>query len=126
MKFIALFNHKKMPLIIIPLELTPLKYPKTKIYPFNKNDVSFCRIEDGTHKAHVEYFNPETAYHAWYTLDVKVENCKVKQIDFPKGGWLDESHISPTLLDECGNATVEDDQGRIYDVDLISLNKQRS
>ena len=77
-----------------------------------------CKYKDGTHSATVEYYNPDTGTRATYTLDVEVENCEVTEIDFPKGGWLDDSHISPTELDSDGSATIEDDRGREFEVQI--------
>jgi hypothetical protein len=75
-----------------------------------------CGIDDGSYSATVDYDNPETGYTATYILDVQVENCEVTEIDFPNGGWLDNDHIYPSELDSDGNATVEDDRGRTFDV----------
>ena len=108
-----------MPLIIIPLELTPFDNDvEDGIYSLKTGEITVCGVDDGTHKARVEYYNPFTGHNAYYTLKVQVENCKVKQINFPNGGWLDESHIPPTALNQDGRATLEDDKGRIYDVDI--------
>ncbi len=74
-------------------------------------------IEDGTHSATVHYFNPETGHTATYSLDVDVEDGEVYQINFPKGGWLDDSHISPTELED-GSATIIDDEGREFEVEI--------
>ena len=71
-----------------------------------------CGFEDGDYEAVVKYYNPKTSHTAKYTLTVEVENCEVTIIHFPKGGWLDETHIEPAKLDENGNATVKDDKGR--------------
>ena len=77
-----------------------------------------CEYKDGTHSATVDYYNPETGYNTTYDLEVEVQDCEVIQINFPKGGWLDSDHISPTALDENGNATIEDDQGRTWEIHL--------
>ena len=74
-------------------------------------------IEDGTHSATVHYYNPETGHTATYSLDVDVEDGEVYQINFPKGGWLDDSHISPTELED-GSATIIDDEGREFEVEI--------
>lgn len=74
-------------------------------------------IEDGTHSATVQYYNPETGHMATYTLDVEVEDGEVRQINFPKGGWLDETHISPEELED-GRATLRDEEGREYEVEI--------
>lgn len=84
-----------------------------------KNQVSSeCDIEDGTYAATVDYSNPETGYSQTYTLDVDVENCQVIQINFPKGGWLDDDHIDAAEIDEDGNASVSGENGRTYDIHI--------
>lgn len=77
-----------------------------------------CTFEDGSHEATVNYYNPNTGYSAEYSLSVEVEDCQVIRIDFPKGGWLDEDHIRPGEIDEDGNATIEDDQERIWEIHI--------
>lgn len=77
-----------------------------------------CGIEDGSHSATVDYYNPDTGHSATYDLEVEVEDCEVTTIHFPKGGWLDDSHISPEELDSDGNATLEDDEGRTFEVHI--------
>jgi hypothetical protein len=77
-----------------------------------------CGIKDGSHSASVDYYNPNTEHSATYDLEVEVEDCQVTTIYFPKGGWLDSDHISPEELDEDGNATLEDENGRTFDVHI--------
>lgn len=77
-----------------------------------------CGVEDGTQTARVDYYNPETGYDASYTLNVEVENCQVVQIDFNNGGYLDEDHIEPADIDEDGDASIEDDRGRSFEVHI--------
>ncbi len=75
-------------------------------------------IEDGTHSATVDYFNPETGYSATYDLDVEVEDGEVSTIYFPNGGYLDGSYIYPERLDSEGRASVVDEQGREFEVEV--------
>lgn len=84
----------------------------------NEDSENRCGYEDGSHEATVEYYNPKTGTHSTYTLDVDVENCEIIQINFPKGGWLDDSHISPEELDSYGTATIEDDEGREFEIQI--------
>jgi len=77
-----------------------------------------CGIEDGTHSATVDYYNPSTGYSKTYDLDVEVENCQVIQIDFSNGGYLDDTHINAADIDESGDASVEDDRGRTFDIHI--------
>lgn len=80
--------------------------------------------DDGSYNASVDYYNPKTGYSATYDLDVDVENGEVVRINFPKGGWLDddihpsESQISPAELNEEGEATTEDENGRTFEIKI--------
>ncbi|MEY2702975.1 MAG: hypothetical protein RLY43_1613 [Bacteroidota bacterium] len=82
---------------------------------YNYND---CNYEDGVYTATVNYYNPETDYSSTYTLDVEVANCEVIQINFPNDGYLDESSISNTTIDENGNAFIDGEDGKTYEVHL--------
>lgn len=77
-----------------------------------------CKFEDGTYSATVDYYNPETNYSNTYTLDVEVEDCQVVQINFPNDGYLDEDHISAADLDEDGNASVDGENGKTYEIQI--------
>ena len=77
-----------------------------------------CNFKDDTYSATVDYNNSETNYSNTYTLDIDIENCQVVKIYFPKGGWLDEDHISAADIDEDGNATVEGEDGKTYEVHI--------
>ncbi|MBK9271897.1 MAG: hypothetical protein IPM48_09880 [Saprospiraceae bacterium] len=77
-----------------------------------------CRFDDGTHSASVDYSNPETGYSSSYTLDVVVQDCQVIQINFPNDGYLDEDHISYADIDDDGNATVEGENGKTYEIHI--------
>ena len=80
--------------------------------------------EDGTYDASVDYYNPKTGYSATYDLEVDVEDGEVVRINFPKGGWLDddvhpsESRLSPAEIDEDGEATMEDENGRTFEIKI--------
>lgn len=82
------------------------------------DELDGTKIEDGTYSATVDYYNPSTGYSATYTLDVEVQDGEVVQIDFPNGGYLDEDHITPAELDEDGNATVDGEEGKTYQVHI--------
>ncbi|MES2023907.1 MAG: hypothetical protein V4439_04450 [Patescibacteria group bacterium] len=95
---------------------------RTYIYKDNddnkEEDGNDNSIEDGTHSATVEYYNSETGFSNIYTLDVEVQNGEVVQINFPNGGWLDESHISAGEIDEDGNAHIDGENGKAYEVHI--------
>lgn len=77
-----------------------------------------CKFEDGTYSATVYYNNPETGYSATYTLDVEVQDCQIVQINFPNDGYLDEDHISYAEIDEDGNASVDGEGGKTYEIQI--------
>jgi hypothetical protein len=79
---------------------------------------SDCKFEDGTYSASVDYNNSETGYSATYTLDVEVQDCQVIQINFPNDGYLDSDHISSADIDENGNAFVEGEDGKTYEIQI--------
>ena len=75
-------------------------------------------IEDGTYSADVDYYNPDTGYSATYTLDVEVQDGCVTTIFFPDDGYLDDSHIDATELDDDGNCVIYDDEGREFSIHI--------
>ena len=102
-------------------EKNPVPYQRHNQNTDSRND---CGYLDGNYSAEVDYTNSQTGYSQTYTLDVQVEDCSVIEIDFPKGGWLDGTHINPTEIDEDGNASIEDDRGRSFDVHLSESDKR--
>jgi hypothetical protein len=84
----------------------------------SNSDETECKFEDGIHSATVDYTNPKTGYSQTYTLDVEIENCEVVQINFPRGGWLDSDHISPSEIDEYGSCSIEGEDGQTYDIQI--------
>ena len=85
---------------------------------YNNGDETNSSIEDGTYSATVDYYNPDTGYSNTYILDVEVEDNLVVQIDFPNDGYLDDTHIEPQELNENGHCSIEDDEGRTFDIQL--------
>jgi hypothetical protein len=79
---------------------------------------SDCGFDDGAYSATVNYNNSETGYSATYTLDVDVEDCQVIQINFPNDGYLDQDHISATDIDEDGNANIDGEDGKTYEIQI--------
>lgn len=82
------------------------------------SDNDGCKFENGTHSATVDYFNPETGYSKTYTLDVEVQDCEVVQINFPKGGWLDNDHITPAEIDSDGSCNIDGENGKTYEIQI--------
>lgn len=85
--------------------------------PDDLEDSNACGWADDTYEASVDYYNPETDFSNSYTLDVIVEDCRVVQINFRNGGWLDADHITPAYI-ENGKAIVVGEHGRTYEIEL--------
>lgn len=88
------------------------------IFQLSFNTNYDCGFDDGEYDATVEYYNPKTYHTATYDLMVDVKDCKVTVIHFPKGGWLDKTHIKPADLDEDGNASANDDRERKWSIHI--------
>lgn len=82
---------------------------------------SFIEDEDGnyngTYCAEVEYYNPNTGSRSTYDLDVEVEDGYLVQINWPNGGWLDETHFSSEDISS-GECSFRSDRGYRYTVTL--------
>lgn len=72
---------------------------------------------NGTYCAEVEYYNPSTGTRSTYELDVEVEDGSLVQIDWPNGGWLDETHFSSEDISS-GECSFTSDRGYRYTVTL--------
>ena len=72
---------------------------------------------DGTYCAEVEYYNPNTGTRQTYELDVEVEGGYLVQIDWPNGGWLDETHFTSEDITS-GECSFTSDRGYQYTVTL--------
>jgi hypothetical protein len=73
---------------------------------------------DGTYCADVEYYYSETGTRSNYTLLVEIENNELVKINWPNGGWLDDSHFSPPSI-ESGSANFTSDKGVEYKVTIL-------
>lgn len=73
--------------------------------------------KDGKYSANIDYYNPETGTSSTYTLNVKVRNERLVEIEWENGGWLDETHFSSVDISD-GRASFTDDRGREFDVKL--------
>jgi len=76
-------------------------------------------FEDATYCAEVDYYNPNTGKSSEYTLEVDVESNEVTTIYWGNGGWLDEDHFTPELLDEQGECSFSSDRGYEYTVQIL-------
>ncbi len=72
---------------------------------------------DGEWCADVEYYNPNTGTRHTYTLDVEVDGGELIRIDWPNGGWLDESHFAAEDISS-GECSFTSDRGYQYTVTL--------
>lgn len=73
---------------------------------------------DGTYCAEVSYYNPNTGTNTKNDFNVDVESKAVLKIQFPNGGWLDDSHFTPAELDENGYCSFTSDKGYKYEVQI--------
>jgi hypothetical protein len=71
---------------------------------------------DGAYCSQVEYYNPNTGTRNEYELRVDVHDNAVVKINWPNGGWLDESHFEPAGINEEGEASFTTDAGNKYAV----------
>lgn len=81
---------------------------------------SYTNIDEnynGTYCAEVEYYNPNTGSTNTYELDVEVENGYLTQINWPNGGWLDETHFTSEDISS-GECSFSSDRGYEYTVIL--------
>ena len=76
-------------------------------------------FENGTYTASVDYYNPNTEYSATYTLEVEVADNEVTVIYFPNDGFLDDDHISPSELDASGYVSIDGEDGKTYEVQIL-------
>lgn len=73
---------------------------------------------NGTYEAEVRGYNPNTGHEGVYTLDVEVEYGELTKIYWNNGGWLDDSHFSPTDIRD-GYASFFDDRGYYYQIEIL-------
>ncbi|MEX6691025.1 hypothetical protein QTN47_26185 [Danxiaibacter flavus] len=104
-------------------ESTSAKHIETVVVWSNQEDESTAHDEklsdyaDGIWCADVEYYNPNTGTRHTYELNVEVENGQLIRINWPNGGWLDESHfISEDIGD--GECSFISDKGYHYQITL--------
>ncbi len=96
-----------------------IRYPDRQQISINE---ATCKYKDSTYTATVNYHNSRTGHSSTYTLDVVVKNCKVVRINFPNGGWLDEDHMNPAIIEDNEIARVACEGGKTYVIDLSEQN----
>jgi len=74
--------------------------------------------EDGEYCATIEYYNPKTGTSSTYTLTVEVENGELSQINWPNGGWLDDTHFSRPTIETDGSCSFTTYDGKSYDIQI--------
>jgi hypothetical protein len=85
-----------------------------------ENSEIISNYEDGTYCAEIEYYNPRTGTNSIYTLTVELEDGRLVNINWPNGGWLDESHYSGVEISDSGEAYFESDRGYQFTLQIIS------
>lgn len=83
----------------------------------NSENTDLSDSYNGTYCAEVEYYNPNTGTRSTYELDVEVEDGYLVQIDWPNGGWLDETHFTSEDISS-GECSFTSDRGYRYTVIL--------
>jgi hypothetical protein len=81
------------------------------------DDNNETKYGDGTWCAEVEYYNPNTGTQNSYDLNVEIEGGELVQINWPNGGWLDESHFIAEDITS-GECSFISDKGYQYTVTL--------
>jgi hypothetical protein len=76
------------------------------------------KYPDNTYCAEVNYYNPNTGTSTKNDFNVDVENNELVKIQFPNGGWLDDSYFKPEELDENGYCSFTSDKGYKYEVQI--------
>ncbi|WP_448103619.1 hypothetical protein [Pedobacter panaciterrae] len=76
------------------------------------------RYADGTYCAEVEYYYSKTGTRSTYTLSVEIEDNQLIRIDWPNGGWLDDTHFNPPDIED-GTAEFTSDVGVDYTVTIL-------
>ncbi|WP_316814058.1 hypothetical protein [Pedobacter heparinus] len=74
--------------------------------------------EDGTYCAEVEYYYSKTGTNSTYTLSVEIEDNHIIRIDWPNGGWLDDTHFTPPDIED-GTAEFTSDRDVDYTVRIL-------
>lgn len=87
-------------------------------YDYNDEETYNQGFNDGTYTASVDYTNYNTGFSNSYVLDVDVVDNMVVQINFPNGGYLDDSHFDPIELDDNGYCAIETYDGLLYEVTI--------
>jgi hypothetical protein len=91
------------------------RYSKPFKTEANDIDQKVDEYSDGTWCAEVEYFNPNTGTRNTYSLNVEVENDELVKINWPNGGWLDESHFIAEDISS-GECSFMSDRGYEYTI----------
>jgi hypothetical protein len=81
----------------------------------NSNDEN--GYHDGTFCAEVTYNNPKTGTNSNYILLIEVQNGNLVKINWPNGGWLDDTHFSPPDI-ESGHAEFTTNESTEYIIEI--------
>lgn len=100
-------------------------HPDDYDYSYAYEHLEFTELDhlpDGRYCAEVEYYYPKTGTQNDYRLIVEVKGERIYRIEWPNGGWLDDSHHSRPDISS-GNARFESDRGVEYEVELINYSE---
>lgn len=92
-------------------------YEAIDAYKEDETSIDSDELYNGTYCAEVEYYNPNTGSRSNYDLDVEVEDGYLVHIDWPNGGWLDETHFTSEDISS-GECSFTSDRGYRYTVTL--------
>ena len=107
-----------LPCAIIAIALSGCGGSSDESYTYEDGVALEDGYADGTYCASVDYYNSNTGTSSTYTLEVEIEGNEITTIHWPNGGWLDDSHFSPTDISS-GSASFTSDQGYDYNVSII-------
>lgn len=113
---------KRFLLILFIICLSCSQKNKNKYKNSNELDESIevSSKSTGTYCAEIDYYYYNTGTSSTYTLTVEVENDELVKINWPNGGWLDDSHFTPQDISS-GFCSFTSDAG--YDYNITLLNK---
>lgn len=73
---------------------------------------------DGDYCAEAHFYNPNTQTESDYILTVKVDDGKLKKVNFPSGGYMDGSDFGEVNVSASGDAKVINGKGYEYELHL--------
>lgn len=93
--------------------------PLVQNFPAETTTKMISTYADGTYCAQVEHHNTTHRTTRTYASYVEIRNNELIQINWPKGGWKDDSRFSAAKLDDSGCATLVSAKGHNY---IVTIN----